>query len=222
MRPHARRHDPDRPFIAEGFDDLVLARPAARLEAAMLDRLARTRLVTRRVCGHLAVANGAALAALAAHPKAASYAERGLIAAESGVLLEDARHASPEPLPATAAELEMAVASAEAMASGSESRAHTTSRIRPDLTLARRDGVGAHIRITVHAAEEQLADSKRSASAVDRESWLKLGVVNSSSMARSAPDPRLRVPFADRTRIRAGSSSILRVDRLVRRIDAAG
>jgi predicted amidohydrolase YtcJ len=218
-------HDPDRPFIAEGFDDSSW--PAGRLERAMLDRIApHTAIILRRVCGHLAVANGAALAALAAHPMAASYAERGLIAAESGVLLEDAAMRLRSLFPPTAAELDQAVATAEAMALRlGITSAHDIEDQAGISALARRRRASAlALRITVHAAEEQLAGLEvLGIGGGPGDPWLKLGGVklflDGSIGARTAA---LRIPFADRQDRGRLLFETSELKALVRRIDAAG
>lgn len=226
VRAALAEHDPGRPFIAEGFDDSSW--PAGgRLERAMLDRLApRTPVILRRVCGHLAVANGAALAALAALPAGASYAERGLIAAESGVLLEDAAMRLRSLFPPTAVELDQAVARAEAMALRlGITSAHDIEDAAGIAALARRRRASAlALRITVHAAEEQLAGLEAlGIGSGPGDPWLKLGGVklflDGSIGARTAA---LRVPFADRQdrgRLLFDTSELMA---LVRRIDAAG
>jgi len=219
-------HDPDRPFIAEGFDDTAWT--GGNIERAMLDRLApRTPLIVRRVCGHLAVANGAALAALAAHPAAASYAERGLIAAESGVLLEDAAMRLRSLFPPTAAELDQAVASAEEMALQlGITSAHDIEDQAGIAALARRRRASKlAIRITVHAAEEQLSGLEAlGLGSGPGDPWLKLGGVklflDGSIGARTAA---LRTPFADRVgdhgRLLFATPDLAH---LVQRIDATG
>jgi predicted amidohydrolase YtcJ len=220
-------HDPGRLLIAEDWDDT--AWPAGdRLERAALDRLApRTPVILRRVCGHLAVANGAALARISAHPAASAHAANGLLAVESGVLIEDAAMRLRELFPPDEGEIDRALARAEAQALGlGVTSVHDIADQAGVAALARRRRAGSlRMRVTVHVDRQQLPGVETlglGSGPGDR--WLKLGGVklylDGSIGARTAA---LRAPYAD-SPLETGRLLFAEADliALVRRIDAAG
>jgi predicted amidohydrolase YtcJ len=103
------RHDPNRPLIAENWDDGGWI-PGDRLRRADLDRLTReTPLILRRVCGHLAVANTAAIERLMADTCGAAYAASGFVEPDSGALVEDAAMRLAHLFPPSATEIAQAL-----------------------------------------------------------------------------------------------------------------
>jgi len=116
VRTALAAHDPERPLIAEDWDNGRWAR-GDHLRRTDLDRLTPTTpLILRRVCGHQAVANSAALTRLLADPRGRDYAARGFVDADTGVLLEDAAMRIAQLFPPTAAEIANALALALAHA----------------------------------------------------------------------------------------------------------
>jgi predicted amidohydrolase YtcJ len=220
-------HDPDRPFIAENWDDGRWS-PGDRLARPALDALApRTPVILRRVCGHLAIANGAALDALGARAAHASHLAQGLVDAPRGLLLEDAAMRLREVFPPTPAEIDAALDRAEA-------HAHSLG-VTGVHDIAEREGIAAfsarrregrlRLRVTVHVDRMQVpALARLGLGSGPGDSWLKLGGVklylDGSLGARTAA---LRAPYADRPaergRLLLPESALLP---LVRRIDAMG
>jgi len=227
VRAALASHPPERPLIAEHWDDSDWA-PGDRLERADLDRLApSTPVVLRRVCGHRAVANGAALARLARHPFGADYATRGLVEAASGVLVEDAAMRLGEVFPPAADEvsaaLEAALTHAARLGITGVHDIVTPGALRAE-QACRRNG-RLTLRITAQVAIEHLEALERVGLAGGfGDPWLKLGGVklylDGSLGARTAA---LTSPYADRS----GERGLLLIDEerlraLVRRIDALG
>jgi len=97
-------HPGDGPVTAEGWDESLWGDPR-RPHRDDLDRLAPDRpVVMRRVCGHVAVANGAALQVIGDR-----WSEPGQVDAPTGLLLEEPSLYLSEALPPTDAELDAAV-----------------------------------------------------------------------------------------------------------------
>lgn len=230
VRAALERHDPARPLIAEHWDDGAWA-PGDRLLRADLDRLApSTPVVLRRVCGHKAVVNGAALAHLTAHPAGLTYDACGFIDAATGTLIEDAAMRLAEIFPPGAAEVEAALAAALARAARlGITGAHdivTPDALRAE-QAARRAG-RLTLRLTAHLdlAHLDAVEELGLASGLG-DAWLRLGGVklylDGSLGARTAA---LREPYADAGG-RAGDRGLLlyeetKLAALVRRLDAAG
>ena len=227
VRAALRGHDPERPFIAEGWDDGAWA-AGDGLTRAALDALApRTPLILRRVCGHLAIANGEALAALRRRAPHAAYLAAGLVDAARGVLLEDAAMRLREVFPPTAAEIDAALdrAEAHALALGVTSVHDIAEREGIAAFAARRREGRLGLRVTVHADRKQLpALARLGVGSGPGDAWLKLGGIklylDGSLGARTAA---LRAPYADRP---ADRGRLLLPEPvlvpLVRRIDALG
>ncbi len=201
VRAALERRDPARPLIAEHWDDATWA-PGDRLLRADLDRLARsTPVVLRRVCGHKAVMNGAALARLDAHPGGPAYDACGFIDAPAGTLIEDAAMRLAEVFPPDAMEVEAALAAALARAARrGVTGAHDI--VTPDALRAEqaaRQSGRLTLRLTAHLdiAHLEAAEELGLASGLG-DAWLRLGGVklylDGSLGARTAA---LREPYAD-------------------------
>ncbi len=147
VRAALAAHDPERPLIAEDWDNGRWA-PGDHLRRTDLDRLAATTpLILRRVCGHQAVANSAALARLLSDPRGRDYAARGFVDADTGVLLEDAAMRIAQLFPPTTAEIagalalalahaaSLGVTSAHDIVTAAALRAQQEARARGRLTL---------------------------------------------------------------------------------------
>lgn len=203
-RVHAAlaRHDPARPLIAEHWDDGMWA-PGDRLLRADLDRLApKTPLILRRVCGHMAVANSAAIERLLADRWGAEYSARGFVNADSGALVEDAAMRLSQLFPPTAAEiahaLELALAHAARLGVTSAHDIVTPGALRAQ--QAARAGGRLKIRIIAHVALETLdALAELGLASGFGDDRLRLGGVkfftDGSFGARTAA---LNAPYADR------------------------
>ncbi len=195
-------HDPSHPLIGERWDDSIWPL-GDRIKRADLDRLApSTPIVLRRVCGHKAVVNGAAISRLAHQPQASDYTSAGFIDAPNGILVEDAAMRLGELFPPDAAEVSAALTAALAHAArlgitGAHDivtpaalRAHQEHRRSGRLTL----------RITAHVGIEHLdaLDAIGLASGLG-DAELRLGGVklylDGSLGARTAA---LSSPYADR------------------------
>jgi predicted amidohydrolase YtcJ len=205
-------HPPERPLIAEQWDDSGWA-PGDRLQRADLDRLASsTPIVMRSVCCHRAVANGAALAGLARHPDAARYAARGLVDATSGTLIEDAAMRLGEVFPPgedeVSAALDAALAHAARLGVTGVHDIVTSRAMRVQQTY-RRNG-RLTLRITAHVAIEHLDALERLGliSGLGDE-WFKLGGVKLFlDGSLGACTASLTQPYADRP----GEQGLLLID----------
>ncbi len=220
-------HDPSRPLIGERWDDGRWG-PGDRIGRADLDRIAaRTPVILRRVCGHKAVANSAALAALLSDKRGAAYAAQGFVDETTGILVEDAAMRLAALFPPAAAEIEQALAlacsaagrlgvtAAHDMVTPGTLRALQVLKARGHLTL----------RVTAHLAHDQLAAAEEIGLMSGLgDNWLRLGGVklflDGSLGARTAA---LRTPYADRP----GTTGLLliaeeEVNALTRRLDRRG
>jgi hypothetical protein len=104
MARHHRSTPGDRPLIGEGWDESGWSRPVFPGRDA-LDAIDRNRpLVMRRICGHMAVANSAALARIPPGPQ---------VDVGSGLLVEDAAMGLARVFPPSPEELDEALEAAQ-------------------------------------------------------------------------------------------------------------
>lgn len=220
-------HDPERPLVAEGWDDGGW-QAGDRIERQELDRLStRIPIVLRRVCGHKAVANGAALEHVLGHPDGAAHAAAGLIDSAAGTLVEAAAMRLAPIFPPSPAERSTAIDLAYRHAAQcGVTGVHdivTTDALR-EHQIRRRAG-RLTLRITAHVAIEQLdALEELGLASGLGDPWLRLGGVklylDGSLGARTAA---LSAPYAGRP----VESGLLLIDEeplaaIIRRLDSLG